>query len=231
MVHRMSNDLMVFADDRRKDEILRRPLDAWHILVVDDEDDVHRVTRLVLKDVSFLGKPIKIHSAHSRSEAEAFLASHPDISIVLLDVVMEEEDAGLKLVRYIRETLGNTVIRIILRTGQPGQAPETEVVVQYDINDYKCKTELTSEKLFTTVISALRSWRDLITIDRSKKGLERIIQASAGIFEAQSLREFVSGVLMQLVSMLGLENDALYCHTSGFSATNENGELKVLAAT
>ncbi len=227
----MSNDLMVFADDRRKDEILRRPLDAWHILFVDDEDDVHRVTRLVLKDVSFLGKPIKIHSAHSRSEAEAFLASHPDISIVLLDVVMEEEDAGLKLVRYIRETLGNTVIRIILRTGQPGQAPETEVVVQYDINDYKCKTELTSEKLFTTVISALRSWRDLITIDRSKKGLERIIQASAGIFEAQSLREFVSGVLMQLVSMLGLENDALYCHTSGFSATNENGELKVLAAT
>lgn len=228
----MSNsDLMVFADDRQGNEVLRRPMDSWQILVVDDEEDVHRVTRLVLKDVRFLGKPIRIHGCHSRSEAEQFLSTHSDIAIVLLDVVMEEENAGLKLVRYIRETLGNSMVRIILRTGQPGQAPETEVVLQYDINDYKCKTELTSEKLFTTVIAALRSWRDMVTIDRSKKGLERIIQASAGIFEAQSLREFVSGVLMQLVSMLGLENDALYCHTSGFSATNENGELRVLAAT
>ena len=148
----MSNDLMVFADDRRKDEILRRPLDAWHILVVDDEDDVHRVTRLVLKDVSFLGKPIKIHSAHSRSEAEAFLASHDDISIVLLDVVMEEEDAGLKLVRYIRETLGNTVICIILCTGYRARLLKPKwLSVRHQRLQMQNRADF--RKTFTTVIS------------------------------------------------------------------------------
>jgi len=42
---------------------------------------------------------------------------------VLLDVIMETDQAGLDLVEFIRDTLKNETVRIILRTGQPGQAP------------------------------------------------------------------------------------------------------------
>lgn len=225
----MSEDLLVFANE---DEVSQssEENDNWKVLIVDDEEDVHKVTQLVLSDVNFLGKGIEFYNCYSGAEAKDFLSKHDDISVILLDVVMEEDDSGLKLVKFIRDTIHNQLVRIILRTGQPGQAPEEQVVVEYDINDYKSKPELTSEKLFTTVIASLRSYRDLVTIEKSRKGLEKIIDASANIFEIQSLKQFVSGVLLQLVSILKLDSNAMYAHASGLTCTNNNGEFIVLAA-
>lgn len=89
---------------------------------------------------------------------------------------MESDDAGLQVAKYIREVAKNNHIRIILRTGQPGQAPERQVIVNYDINDYKSKTELTAQKLFTVVMSSLRSYRDILAIDQSRQGLEKLLK-------------------------------------------------------
>jgi len=225
-----AGDALVFADEKEK-PLRAESRNKWKLLIVDDEEDVHKVTKLVLSDFSFSGRSIELISSYSRAEAEKVLRETPDIAIILLDVVMEEDDAGLKLVKFIRNELGNSLVRIILRTGQPGQAPEAKIVIQYDINDYKSKTELTAEKLITTVVSSLRSYRDIVTIDRSRKGLEKIIDASATIFELQSLKTFVSGVLMQLVSILHLDRDAFYCHASGLTASTMDGELRIIAAT
>jgi response regulator RpfG family c-di-GMP phosphodiesterase len=226
-----SDDTLILADDSNPASDNTGINDKWKLLIVDDDEDVHKVTRLVLSNFTFSGKGMELLSCYSRVEAEQMIAGHSDIAIILLDVVMEEEDAGLRLVRFIREKMGNRIVRIILRTGQPGQAPEAKVVVQYDINDYKSKTELTADKLITAVVAALRAYRDIVTIDRSRKGLEKIISASASIFELQSFRNFVSGVLLQLVSILQLRNDALCCTASGITATALSGELRVMAAT
>ncbi len=225
-----NSDELVFADDSCDSE---KPLikSFWKVLIVDDEEDVHKITKLVLSDFEFAGKKLELVSCYSGKEAAEFIKNTQDIAVILLDVVMEEDDSGLKLVKYIRTDLGNSLVRIVLRTGQPGQAPEQKVIVQYDINDYKAKTELTSEKLFTTVISSIRSYRDLQIIDRSKMGLQKIIDASANIFELQSLQQFVSGILTQFVSILRYGNDAVYCQISGFSATSEGGRAKILAGT
>lgn len=140
-----------------------RPLDdciPWKILIVDDDDEVHKLTRLVLGDVTFEERPISFLSALSSREAPDILAVHPDIALVFLDVVMETDDAGLKLVQYIREDLKNDRIQIVLRTGQSGRIPEQEIVLRYGINDYKSKLELTNEKLFITVISSLRAYKN-----------------------------------------------------------------------
>lgn len=225
-----SADALVFAEEKNT-QTSAGSREKWKLLIVDDEEDVHKVTKLVLGGFSFSGREIELISSYSRSDAEKKLREIPDIAIILLDVVMEEDDAGLRLVKFIRNDLGNNLARIILRTGQPGQAPEAKIVIQYDINDYKSKTELTAEKLITTVVSALRSYRDIVTIDRSRKGLEKIINASATIFELQSLKTFVSGVLMQLVSILHLDRDAFYCHASGLTASTMDGELRIIAAT
>lgn len=121
----------------------------WKVLVVDDEPEIHQVTRLVLGNFRFADRPLQLISAYSSSEAEALLREHADTAVMLLDVVMETDQAGLDLVRIVRERLKNQFVRIVLRTGQPGQAPEHEVVAAYDINDYKEKTELTAQKLST----------------------------------------------------------------------------------
>ncbi len=147
---------------RKEDESLEK----WKILIVDDEEDIHSVTRIALKGFTFRGKPIEFYDAYSAAGAEKILKEHSDIALILLDVVMETTNAGLDLVKVIREKLGNKVTQIILRTGQPGQAPEREVIVSYEINDYKTKTELTSFKLFTVALASLRAYESIQQIGR-----------------------------------------------------------------
>jgi class 3 adenylate cyclase len=156
-------------DEKQSDAAAQPPAQdrtPWTILVVDDDDEVHQITRLALQHVRFEDQPLMVLSAHSGREALELLGHHDDIALILLDVVMETDDAGLRVARDIREVLHNEAVRIVLRTGQPGQAPERDVIVNYDINDYKTKTELTATKLFTAVITGIRAFRHIITIQR-----------------------------------------------------------------
>ncbi len=204
---------------------------AWKILIVDDEADVHSVTSYMLAGQQFQNRSFNFLHAYNGAEARKILAVEEDIAIILLDVVMEADDSGLKLVRYIREELKNLATRIILRTGQPGKAPATKVILEYDIDDYKEKTELTLEKMLVTIISALRSYSFITTIEKNRQGLKRIIEASSDIFERQSLQKLGSGVLGQLASILQLKKDALYIHTSGLTASGIKNQPMILAAT
>ena len=133
----------------------------WRVLIVDDDVDVHVVTKFALSQASFQGRRLSFLHAYSGAEALALLRSTSDIAVVLLDVIMETQDAGLQVARQIREDLHNSAVRIILRTGQPGQALEHRIIIDYDINDFWCKTDLTTRKLFTTVIASLRTYATL----------------------------------------------------------------------
>ncbi|CAN1210254.1 Diguanylate cyclase [Tumidithrix helvetica PCC 7403] len=149
---------------------------AWKVIVVDDEPDVHHATKLALKRFRFENKPLVFISAYSGEECKHLLQyEHPDAALILLDVVMETNDAGLNVVKFIREALNNQKVRIILRTGHPGEAPEEAVILKYDINDYKLKVELTRQRLLTVAIAALRSYRDIITIERQKIELDQTL--------------------------------------------------------
>ena len=233
----MQNDVLLFSEE---DELLFADENSshielsesrWKVLIVDDESEIHNVTRLVLGDFQFDGKGLEFLSAYTSEETKKVLSINSDIAVVLLDVVMEEEDSGLKLVKYIREELKNDLVRIVLRTGQPGQAPEKKVIVDYDINDYKEKTELTSQKLFTCMVTSIRSYRDITIIHDNKKGLEKIIESSSSIFEVQSMKKFASGVLIQITSILNFNKNAIYCQTSSFAATKEEDGFYIMAAT
>lgn len=149
--------------------------DFWKVMVVDDEPQVHTVTELVLRGVVFKGKKIKFYNAYSALEAKKVLAENPDICLALVDVVMEEDDAGLRLVEYIRNIMNNSDIRIILRTGQPGYAPEQEVIIDYDINDYKEKTEMSAQKLITCIIVAFRNYEYIMAMRKMNNELEQIV--------------------------------------------------------
>ncbi|MGI6638707.1 MAG: DUF3369 domain-containing protein [Desulfobulbus sp.] len=204
---------------------------AWKILIVDDEADVHNVTTYMLAGQRYQDRPFTFLHAYSGEEAKVLLAEEEEIAVILLDVVMESEDSGLKLVRFIREELKNLATRIVLRTGQPGKAPAAKVILEYDIDDYKEKTELTLEKMLVTIISALRGYSLITTIENNRQGLRRIIEASSDIFERQSLQKLGSGVLAQLASILQLKKDAIYVHSSGLAASGIRSTPMVLAAT
>jgi len=216
------NDDFLFAEEPEHVEPTLNG--SWKILIVDDEPEVHAVTKLALSDFTFQGKNLEFLSAYSGVDAKKLIEQHPDTAIVLLDVVMETDDAGLLVARYIREQLRNEQVRIILRTGQPGQAPERQVIVNYDINDYKSKTELTAQKLFTVIMSSLRSYRDILSLEQSRRGLEKIINASANLFSSHSMEQFIDGVLQQLTSILGCDENALLV-SSSLVAGNISGDV------
>jgi DNA-binding MarR family transcriptional regulator len=148
---------------------------SWKILIVDDEAEVHTITQLALREFAYEGKSLAFLNAYSAQEAKQLIQAHPDTAIIFLDVVMETEDAGLRLVQYIREELCNALVRIILRTGQPGQAPEQVVAVNYGIDDYKTKTELTAQKLTISVVTALRAFSTLMHLTEISRSLESSI--------------------------------------------------------
>lgn len=134
---------------------------GYLVLVVDDDEYVHQLTNMVLKGFAFEDTKIRLASAYSGAEGKQFLREHPDVAVVLLDVVMEADDAGLQVVNFIRNELCNNEVRILIRTGQPGAAPEESVFQDYDINDYLSKTDITAHKLRMTILNALRSYRDI----------------------------------------------------------------------
>jgi response regulator RpfG family c-di-GMP phosphodiesterase len=226
---------LVFADELPELDAgppLSRPQEPWVVMIVDDDEAVHQVTQLVMADFEFAGRRLQFLDAHSGAEARELLQSRSDIAMILLDVVMESAHAGLDLVRYIREDLENHHVRIVLRTGQPGQAPEEHVIKTYDINDYKEKTELTKRKLITVFYTALRSYRDIMIIERSRQSLRRSIDAITRVYDSQNLRHFASAVLEQVAHLLGFDAQGLCAsRVSAYAASHIEGRLKVLAAT
>lgn len=210
-------------------------LAPWKVLLVDDEPDIHDVTRLTLHRFRLDGRALTFLHAYCAAEAKQVLAREPDIALVFLDVVMEREDSGLEVARWMRQDLDNQFTRIVLRTGQPGQAPEERVIVDYDINDYKEKTELDRTKLFTTTFAALRAYRDIMKVEEARRtqhvyreGLERVIAASAHIFQQRNLKDFASGLLQQVVALLRLEQSMLL-RLAGASLITGAAEYEVLA--
>ena len=198
------DDIVQFVDDndgKPRAEQSRR----WKIAVIDDEPAVHEGTRYALSDYQLHGQGLEILSAYSAVEGRRLMRSHPDVAVVLLDVIMESDTAGLELVEFIRGDLKNDTVRIILRTGQPGQAPERRVIVDYDINDYKAKTELTADKLFTALTAALRGYQQLQRMVETRRGLEIIIDAASTLFDFKSMQRLAEGVLTQIASLLNVD--------------------------
>lgn len=210
-------------------------MEPWKVLIVDDEEDVHEVTVLALKRLEFENRKIKFLHAYSAAEAKARLIEEPDIAVALLDVVMENDNAGLDLVKFIREIFKNDNIRLVLRTGNPGQAPEEHVTLAYDINDYRDKTELTSKNLRTVVITALRSYQSILTI----KGLHQeinetqreLIYTLSEIAESRSMEvsshvKRVGAISTLLAKKLGLPQNDIE-HMQLASSMHDLGKLAI----
>ena len=198
-------------------------LSGWRVLIVDDDADVHSTTTFALAGLEVQDRPLEFLHAYSAGAARELLEREPDIAVILLDVVMEQPDAGLHLVRHIRETLGMGDVRIILRTGQPGYTPEMEAIRDLDINDYRTKSELTRTKLYTTVAAAVRSYQQLHALVIGRAGLESIVHAGTELMRLHGARDVARSILQQAAALLGQPASGVLC-------AREGNALRVLGA-
>ncbi|OEF07307.1 response regulator [Vibrio genomosp. F10] len=229
----MSDDLFnddFFADEEEaQDKVPQKP---WNVLIVDDDEEIHRVTKMALRSFEFENRPLNFISAYSAKEGEsAFLTNH-DIAMVLLDVVMETDHAGLELAKWIRDEHGDLNVRIVLRTGQPGQSPEQSVIKDYDINDYKAKTELTAQKLYTTTLTALRAYQHIMILEQSKMGMEQVVIATKNVMDKLGFVAFSKAALDQIITLINVNDTMLIDLTPMTKAQvsgtqNQDGKSKV----
>jgi EAL domain-containing protein (putative c-di-GMP-specific phosphodiesterase class I)/GGDEF domain-containing protein len=187
------------------------PSRALTVLLVDDDVEFQRSLKLALANFEFQSHPLNILSVGSAREAARLLAATPDVAVVVLDVVMETDDAGLRLVRSVREVLGNAEVRIILVTGEPGMAPMRQSLGALDISDYWLKTDLTFERLHGVLTSNLRTWEQIRALGQARKGLQTIVEASNCLARARSMDDFSHRVMSELSRLLGLEPEGLVC--------------------
>lgn len=210
---------------------------SWRILIVDDEQDIHSITELALKRFELEDKRVEFLHAYSGQEAREIIQKEHDIALIFLDVVMETDDAGLRFAKWLRDEHQNHMTRIVLRTGQPGQAPEEDVIMRYDINDYKQKTELDRTKLFTTVVTALRAYRDLKSIEASRnyeklyrQGLEKVISSTGDILEHKTLQQFFNGLLEQIISLFHIHEQGVFINVpTGMGTIFDDNDFQVIA--
>ncbi|WP_348691475.1 putative bifunctional diguanylate cyclase/phosphodiesterase [Acidovorax soli] len=227
--HPDDDDLLEFVDgpEGAAESTSGSPAVPWQVLIVDDDADVHKATELAMQGLLIEGRPLSFLHASSAAQAHELMRREHDLAVVLLDVVMESEDAGLQLVRQIREDLNQHAVRIVLRTGQPGYAPEIETVQAYDINDYKTKSELTRTRLYTVLTAAVRSYRQICALEANRRGLEMIVESSTSLSRMRGLSRFAEGVVTQLCALLGILPEGLVCAQVGGDAGDE---VRIIAA-
>ncbi len=211
MSENLEDDEILIEEDLDNDALANIAQRTWKIAIVDDDEDVHRATEFSLLDVKILNRRLEFIHTYSKAETHQRFAVESDIAVVLLDVVMETEHAGLDLVCFIRDDLKWRDTRIILRTGQPGYAPEEDAIRDYDINDYKTKNELTRKKLLTALTAAIRSYDQLRTIEASRRGLHQIITSSSAFSMQDGIEGFASGVITQIAALCGVPSEGLLC--------------------
>jgi CheY-like chemotaxis protein len=193
-----------FADEEKR-QGKTEDIKKYDILVVDDAPEVHEITHVALSTFKFDDFSLNIIDAYSAKEAKEILSKENNIAVVLLDVVMETDSAGLDLVEYIRNELQSKFVQIILRTGQPGQAPEKEVMVKYDINNYLSKSELTAQKLYSSMVSSIRSYQDLMNVEEHRFGLEKVVHVAPKLFKLRSANEFTELINDTLAELLDVD--------------------------
>ncbi|MFZ6746784.1 response regulator [Undibacterium sp. JH2W] len=206
----LDDSLVISAEE----EILKRS-PPWRILIVDDDHTTHTATCYSLENQSFRQRRFEFISAYSSEQAFVILRDTPDIALVILDIIMETSDAGLQLVKRIRNELNNHLVRIVLRTGQPGLVPEHRIVMDFDIDDYKSKTELGSGKLFTMVVCALRAYDNLCEMMAAQKALGNSLKKIQNLETA--LNQHAIYVILDRSGNIIAVNDK-FCSISGFSS-------------
>lgn len=206
-------DMLVFLADEPDPAAEQEETAAavWRVLLVDDEPDVHTATKVALRNLDIEGRRLEFQHAYSDAEARKVLQQEAPFAVAVIDVVMESDTAGLDLVRYIREELADAQVRLILRTGQPGYAPEISTIQNYDINDYRTKSELTQSRLFTSLTMAVRSYSQLCQLEAGRVGLEQILDATRELSRPSGLQQFATGLLTQLCALLRIDCDGLLC--------------------
>lgn len=203
----------------------------WKVVIVDDDNFVHVVIKELLRDFEFEGRPLKIYSAYTGTDALKILSNNKDTALVLLDMYIGDETTGLKLTKYIREVVENSMVRIVLMTSQGSSALQKDAILNYDINGYEEKTDILTKKLHTVVASTLRYYKDLLQLNNNKMAMEELVTTSGRLSEAKTVKEFLSSALYHLNYIIDLYSNNNHMYGLAAAKSFDEEDFYIVAAS
>jgi len=138
--------------------------EKWKILIVDDEKDQQDALDSWISDFIIEGKELDISFASSGKDAIKVLQEdnpeHPEIAMIFLDVVMEKDEAGFEVARYLKETLNNKITQVVIRTAQAGKTLSSvhDIIKNHDIDDFLEKGDDSQDRLFSVIYGRIRQY-------------------------------------------------------------------------
>jgi len=140
---------------------------SWKVLIVDDEEFIHDNLEINLRDMEYEHKKVEFLHAFTAKNAKEIIKNNNEIAVIILDVMMEEDSAGLNFAKFVRAEVKNNDVRILLHTGQPGIAPKKEVANNYEIDAYLDKNVADNDDSYAAVRFALRAYKERIDLKKS----------------------------------------------------------------
>lgn len=195
------NDLFEFSAEEQTGQTSQK---NWIVLSVEDNQPYQDVLESALQEITFDGRKIELLKASSAASAATILSKREDISLILLDIVMETDDAGFYLIDTIRNVIGDELVRIVVLTGQPGVKPHDKAISEYNISEYWNKTDLSADKLKSVVVSNLRTWQISQELKIARRGLQMIVDASRALTARQDTTEFAHTVLEEIARVINV---------------------------
>lgn len=170
------------------------------VMMLDFDDAFTSRVSPILSNLKFEGRDVVVYSSKVSENVKKYILDYNnELSIILIRILDINDEKAFSLIRYVRDVLLNDNVRIIAIVGKIDEALEKNLIVNHNINDLREDSEITEQRLFTIILSQLRTFRDIVQLGNNKSGLESIIRSSSSIFELQSLKKFSAGVLRELI--------------------------------
>jgi len=140
--------------------------DAWQVLIVDPDQKNPIVISNALSQFVFKNRPISLLKVNSFHEAKTLFLEKQNIAVMLLHLSRETTNEGRWLIHYIRETLKNQRLRIIIQTDVYDSVSHPQLLEDEDIHDLFLDSEINSQKMNTVFTTALSAYQHLQALDQ-----------------------------------------------------------------
>ena len=192
---------------------------SWKVLLVNDDISLHETIQNLINDIVVFGKKLNVLYANNAQEAQKILQKHTDITVAFIDIAMETPDAGLKLVKYTRETLQNHDIRICLVDSGDSPLPAHDIIEHYDINDFTDKICIQSTGFFTVVRTAIKQYQQFKALQKSKEEIYKKMTTNevTGLPNRMKLSEKLDSQGNKSLILINIDDFALFNDNYSFS--------------
>ncbi len=148
--------------------------DCWSVLVVDDDPVVRHLTRENLRGVDVDGLPLEIDACENTDAARKLIAA-TEYALIIMDVAIETEFAGLDLVEELKRSPGVGFTQVVVQSATPMTERSGRQAGMSGIADYWRKGEIAPLRMQVLVRGLVRAYATARSLHAEQLYLRKLL--------------------------------------------------------